>query len=202
MHKSSYNNMQRFVAEYLSSYQDTKIRIADIGAQEINESYRPIFDNPLWEYVGIDIEQGKNVDIVVQDIYNWSELQGDSFDVVISGQAFEHIEYFWITMLEIRRIMKPSGLCCIIAPSGGKEHRYPVDCWRFYPDGFKALAKYAALEVLDVYVQWDKKKWPDRHEKWQDCVLIGRKHDVTPPLINKNYTAVVTCPWSIVSIYN
>jgi hypothetical protein len=29
----------------------------------------------------------------------------------------------------------------LIAPSKGPEHQFSVDCWRFYPGGYRALAK-------------------------------------------------------------
>lgn len=175
MHKSSYLNMQRFVDKYLKSRKNEFIAIADIGSQDVNGSYKPLFDYPSWTYLGVDMALGSNVDVVLENVYSWTELDSQSFDVVVSGQAFEHIEFFWITMLEIRRVMKPGGLCCLIAPSGGKEHRYPVDCWRFYPDGMRALAKYAVLDVLEVYAQWDKKEYPDLDPNWKDCVLIARR---------------------------
>jgi len=167
--------MERFVATYLGNLAGSQLRIADLGSQNVNGSYKPLFHCPQWQYVGIDMVPGNNVDVVLTNIYDWFELASQSFDVVISGQVLEHVEYFWITILEIRRIMKPGGFCCLIAPSGGPEHRYPVDCWRIYPDGFRALARYAGLDVLEVYVQWDQKQYPDRDPLWQDCVLIARR---------------------------
>ena len=32
------------------------------------------------------------------------------------------------------RVLVPGGLACIIAPGAQGVHRFPVDCWRFYPD--------------------------------------------------------------------
>lgn len=34
---------------------------------------------------------------MLKNPYDWQEIETDSFDLVISGQAFEHIEFFWIT---------------------------------------------------------------------------------------------------------
>lgn len=119
--------------------------------------------------------EGNNVDIVLKNVYNWKEIKTGSFDVVITGQAFEHIEYFWVTMLEIARILKDGGLCCIIAPSSGFEHKHPVDCWRFYSDGMETLSKYADLELLEAYTQWDEIEYPDYEPLWKDSVLISRK---------------------------
>ena len=30
------------------------------------------------------------------------------------------------------------------------EHRYPVDCYRYYPDGFRALAKWGGFQVINA----------------------------------------------------
>ena len=182
MHLSSYNNMKRFISKYITSKEESPLKIADIGSQDVDlvGNYRSLFTSPLWQYCGVDMSAGANVDIVLHDPYHWAELDSNTFDIVISGQALEHIEFFWLAMLEIQRILKPGGICCLIAPSSGPEHRYPVDCWRFYPDGFRALAKYANLQVLEVYVQWDSEFYPDRDAVWNDCVLIAKKPEPEP----------------------
>jgi len=142
----------------------------------VNGSYKPCFDRVNWKYLGLDMAPGKNVDIVLHNPYHWKEIKSRSVDVIVSGQAFEHIEFFWATMMEIARILKPDGLVCIIAPSGGFEHKYPIDCWRFYPDGFKALARYANLEVLEAFTQWDEDPiYKDDSNFWHDSVLICKK---------------------------
>jgi SAM-dependent methyltransferase len=177
MHESSLDNMRAFKQKYLQGMENEELLILDLGSLDVNGSYRAYFDIPPWTYRGIDTVSGKNVDIVLMNRYNWREIQSNSVDVLISGQAFEHIEFFWIVMLEVARILKPKGLCCIIAPSGGFEHRYPVDCWRFYPDGFAALARFARLEVLEVSTQWDDnpRYTSDDSNRWKDTVLVCRK---------------------------
>lgn len=166
--------MEYFKMKYLDKLQKTDLKILDVGSCDVNGTYRPLFDYKDWEYTGLDMHRGKNVDIVPSNKYDWVEIDDNAFDVVISGQAFEHIEYFWLTIGEISRIMKKDGFLCIIAPSNGYEHKYPVDCWRFYPDGMKAIAKYANLTSVEVFVDWDKSN-SNRDETWQDCVMIARK---------------------------
>lgn len=164
--------MEIFAEKYLTKFRNNKISILDVGSQDVGGegggSYKNIFGNKNWKYVGADMKKGNNVDIVIKDVYRWKEIDSNSFDVVVSGQAFEHVEYFWLTMKEVKRVLKKDGLCCIIAPSSGPEHKYPLDCWRFYPDGFKALAKYAEMETLESYLD-------DSNSVWRDCVLICRK---------------------------
>lgn len=149
-------------------------RILDLGSQDVNGSYRSLFDESSWDYIGLDMAAGKNVDIVLGTPYVWKEIPSNSADVLISGQAFEHIQYFWITMLEVARVLKPGGICCILAPSSGPEHRYPMDCWRFYPDGMASLAKFAQLEVVEAVTQWDDLGDRDS-DCWHDSMLVCRK---------------------------
>ena len=150
MHKSSKEKMRAFRNKYLSAREGERLTVLDLGSMDVNGSYREIFDHPKWRYQGLDLAEGENVDIVLKNTYSWKEVKSDSVDVLVSGQAFEHMEFFWITMLEVARVLKPGGLCCIIAPSSGYEHRYPVDCWRFFPDGMDALARFARLKVLAI----------------------------------------------------
>ncbi|MBP2644194.1 MAG: methyltransferase family protein [Firmicutes bacterium] len=175
MHISSYIKMDNFKKKYLSNFKNKPLKILDVGSQDVNGTYRPIFEDMGWQYIGCDMAAGKNVDVVLKDVYNWNEFESGSFDVVISGQVFEHIEYMWLTMLEIARVLKEAGLCCVIAPSAGNEHRYPVDCWRIYPDGFKALAMFSCLETLEVYTEWGNVQYLDDSGIWHDSVLIAQK---------------------------
>ena len=168
--------MRDFRLKYLAGKENENLKIYDLGSQDVNGSYKNIFDAPAWTYIGLDMESGNNVDIVLEDPYSWKEIPSDHADIIISGQAFEHIKFFWVTMLEISRILKPGGICCIIAPSGGHEHRYPVDCWRFYPDGFQSLADFAGLEVREVFTQWNPDpRYNEESNAWKDSVLVCEK---------------------------
>jgi hypothetical protein len=176
MHQHSLDIMAQFRREYVDARQNEPLVIVDIGSADLNGSYRELFARPPWRYVGVDLVAGPNVDVVLSDPYRWRELGSASTDVVVCGQTFEHTEFFWETMLEIARILKPHGLCCIIAPSSGPEHRYPRDCWRIFSDGFSAVARYAGLEVVDVQTQWeDLPDYDSESNKWHDSVLIARK---------------------------
>ena len=140
--------MEWFVETFLND--KNYYNVLDVGSYNVNGSYKELFEEEKFSYIGLDMEQGPNVDIVPKSTYEWSEIEDDTYDVVISGQAFEHIEFFWLTMEEIVRVTKKGGLICIIAPNGFEEHRYPVDCWRFN-DGMIALARYCKLELIHAH---------------------------------------------------
>ena len=149
MHESSLLRMKWFRDNYINTRD--KIKVLDVGSYDVNGSYRQFFEEARFDYTGLDMCEGPNVDIATESAYNWDEIKNDSYDIVISGQAFEHIEFFWITMSEMVRVLKQNGLICIIAPNGFGEHRYPVDCWRFFTDGLVALARYTSLDIIHAH---------------------------------------------------
>ena len=175
MHNSSLLRMKWFKDTYLHT--NKRYKVLDIGSYGLNGTYREIFNEKNFSYFGLDIQKGPNVDIVPENIYDWKEIEDDEFDVIISGQAFEHIEFFWVTMEEIARVLKKNGLVCIIAPHGFGEHRCPVDCWRFFSDGMVALARWTNLTVLHAHTN----SGPSfRHHRWfsknaADSLLVAKK---------------------------
>jgi SAM-dependent methyltransferase len=171
MHLSSYQHMEDLAGRYLVGRPPGMV--VDIGSQDVNGTYRPIFDAIGWRYIGCDAAPGTNVDVVAPNPYRYP-FASRTVDLVISGQAFEHIDFFWISFLEIARIVKPRGLIFLIAPSRGHEHRYPVDCWRFYPDGYRALARWAGVALLEVGTDWEPSSDPDS-APWGDTVGIFQK---------------------------
>lgn len=141
-------------------------RVLDVGAGDVGVgNYRSLFSH--CEYVGLDITAGPNVDIVATEPYAWP-IPSESFDFVISGQCLEHVEFPWETVKEMARVLKPKGDVYIIVPSRWPEHKYPIDCYRYLPDGMRSLAKWAGLEPThaDVY---------DIDEHLADCVGFFKK---------------------------
>lgn len=157
-----------------------KISILDIGSYDMNGTYRDLFqewDGVKIDYKGCDMSEGPNVDIILKDVYHWDTMKDHSFDLVISGQVFEHVEYPWMTIKEIERVLKPSGYCMIIAPNAGVEHKAPKDCYRYFSDGLRALAEWAGLFVHHVSVAGVPKAdgMDDWVSDWNDACLVAQK---------------------------
>lgn len=167
--------MQDLVRRYLDREQP--LRVVDIGSYDVNGSYRTLFDSPKWQYHGVDLEAGPGVDVVLSSPYDIPFAAG-TIDLVISGQAFEHVQYFWVMWMEMLRLLKPGGRVFLIAPSRGPEHRYPLDCWRFYPDGFRALAQIGCCELLEVSTDWEPHPDPGSRD-WGDTVGVFKRQPQT-----------------------
>ena len=176
MHLSSLEHVERLVDKYLRNA--TGVKIVDIGSYDVNGSYKQFFSRPSWTYVGVDLAPGPNVDVALQSPYRLP-FASHSVDVIVSGQAFEHIEFFWLTWLEMVRVLKPGGLIFLLAPSRGYEHRHPQDCWRFYPDSYHALAKYGGLQLLEVKTDWEPHTDPDS-APWGDTVGVFKQQTHMP----------------------
>ena len=171
MHKNSHSKMEWFKNTYLST--SSELNILDVGSldRKGDFNYSDIFNEKNWTYTGLDFQGGNNVDIVVNDIYNWFEIEDNTYDVIISGQFFEHLEFFWITMSEIERVLKPGGYVSIIVPSAGPKHGGNIpNCYRFHEGGLKALAKYVDFEIIHASVDERKEASP-----WNDAFLVARK---------------------------
>jgi SAM-dependent methyltransferase len=163
--------MKRLVNKYLDP--QAKLSIFDIGSYDVNGSYKPLLQQPNWHYTGVDLTAGPNVDLVLASPYRLP-LPDASVDLIVSGQAFEHIEFFWLTWLEMVRVLKPNGMIFLLAPSRGSEHRYPVDCWRFYPDSCRALASYGKLTMVEASTDWEPHS-DAGSAIWGDTVGVFRK---------------------------
>ena len=175
MHKSSYLKMQYFKETYLNPNEELKI--LDIGSfdKDGNYNYGLILNEKKWTYHGLDLKQGNNIDIVVENAYDWEdEIEDETYDLVISGQAFEHIEFFWLTLEQVKRVLKPGGLFFLIVPSTGPVHKNPYDCYRFNENAMKAMAKYINLRVIEYGTNFDKISDP-----WYDTFLVAKKSEST-----------------------
>lgn len=166
MHESSMRLMIDFVQSLPADLQST----LDVGSMDVNGCYRQHFDTTGRPYLGIDVAAGPNVDQVVADPYHWAELGERRFDIVLSGQCLEHVEFPWLTMAEMFRVMRPGGWLCVIVPSNGPEHRYPIDCYRYFPDGLSALARFSGFAVESCELHRGKTAWD-----WDDCKLVAKK---------------------------
>jgi SAM-dependent methyltransferase len=149
MHPSAMSNCDLFFKTYAASFSgESKVRVIDIGSQDVNGSLRTLVPTHF-EYLGVDFVAGKGVDVLLDDPYSLP-FEKESVDIVLSSSCFEHSEMFWLVFLEIMRILKPSGLFYLNVPSNGSFHRYPVDCWRFYPDSGRALVSWAQRNSINA----------------------------------------------------
>jgi SAM-dependent methyltransferase len=143
MHESSLQKMGELIKRFVPQ----NSLILDIGTRNDIWNYKECAVNNQCQYKTLDWET--NADYIVKG-YDWSDVP-KGFDCVISGQCLEHDSFFWKTLENISSITKQNGIIIIIVPSCGAIHRYPVDCYRFYPDSANAFAEIMNTQILDVH---------------------------------------------------
>jgi SAM-dependent methyltransferase len=176
MHDTAYEHGRLFFELYGSEAFHT---VVELGSQDVNGSLRDHCP-PGTHYIGMDVMVAKGVDLVVNPA-GPLPIASETIDAVVTSSAFEHDVCFWETFLELIRILRPGGLLYVNAPSNGGFHRYPLDCWRFYPDAGSALVQWAARRGVQVELVESFIGLPQA-EHWADFVAVFRKAG-GPPLI-------------------
>ena len=173
MHSTAMQNCQSFFDAYASALVSRQhVKVIEIGSQNVNGTLRDTCP-AHFEYIGVDFQNAKGVDLVLQDPY-LLPFEDASVDVVLSSSCFEHSEMFWLVFLEIMRVLKPNGLFYLNVPSTGSFHRYPVDCWRFYPDSAMALVNWAKRNGINAAML---ESYTQKSRDWQDYVAIFLKDE-------------------------
>ena len=147
MHTSALHYGKQFFDLYVRDKMHN-ITIVDIGAQDVNGSLRDVAPDGH-RYIGVDFAMGKGVNIILQDPYKFP-FHDNYCEVIVSSSCFEHSEFFWLTFLEMARVLKPNGYMYINVPSTCWYHAYPVDCWRFLKDSGNAMAKWAQRNHINI----------------------------------------------------
>jgi len=94
-------------------------RVLDVGSLDINGSNKDLFNN--CNYIGIDVGEGKNVDVVCKA----HEYKAEPFDVIISTECFEHDMHIDKTLSNIMSLLKSGGLFLFTCATTG---RLPHGC--------------------------------------------------------------------------
>lgn len=192
MHPSQYEHMKRALGQYLP--QGRHLDILEVGSGTSpgqTQTHRSLVTKLDHTYFGVDVREGNNIDAVMPRPYT-IPAKSKSQDVVISGSVFEHVPFFWATMLEITRVLRPGGLWFVTVPSRGHKHS-AIDCWRFYPDGMRAMAAASRLTVLESHTHYPPFTEEQRHDYpaidakrhyWGDTVGVFQKPERYPVEMN------------------
>jgi SAM-dependent methyltransferase len=174
VHDTAYEHGRLFFALYRS---ETLRTVVELGSQDVNGSLRDHCPAGV-HYIGLDVMPAKGVDLVVDPDASLP-LASEIADAIVTSSAFEHDVCFWDTFLELIRVLRPGGLLYLNAPANGDFHRYPLDCWRFYPDAGVAMVRWAArrgtrIELIESFIGLPQA------ERWADFVAVFRKTGGAP----------------------
>jgi SAM-dependent methyltransferase len=143
VHENSKLLFQKYAKEYFPS----GARVLEIGPDGFPSAYRAVVDRGRLNWDTLDVFQDARLTHVATSEYSFP-IADASYDVVLSGQVIEHVRKPWVWMREVARVCKSQGVVITINPVSWPYHEAPIDCWRAYPEGMKALYEDACLDVL------------------------------------------------------
>jgi SAM-dependent methyltransferase len=140
--------------KYAPSFFKENMKVLEIGPASFPSPYQTLIGNKSIQWDTIDFASSDYIDpsainnltYQLKSLYEFP-FADNSYDIVISGQVLEHVEKIWVWMKELKRITKPGGHIITINPVSWPYHEAPIDCWRAFPSGIKALASEVGLDV-------------------------------------------------------
>jgi hypothetical protein len=136
------------------------VKVLDVGSLDINGNNRYLFTN--CDYVGIDVGNGNNVDIVSKGHEFTSEVK---FDTIISTECFEHDMFYEKTLNNIvHNLLSENGLflftCATIGRAEHGTSRQNSGCspltsaqeeWKDYYKNLTIEDIRAAIDVDNIF---------------------------------------------------
>ena len=156
-------------------YGGAKKRVLDVGGKDFNGSLRQFFTES--EFICMDMEAHSSVDVVCNPGEPFP-FDDNYFDIIVSTSCLEHDPIFWMTFLEMSRVVKPDGIIYINAPSSGPPHYYPGDNWRFYPNAADSLAFWSYFYYKDKqtkHIVSVQDKFNLNKSQFKDAVMVFKK---------------------------
>ena len=190
MHPSAHAQMALSVERYMDPGRHYDVLDFGSGTSPWQTmTHRSILEDYDIDYTGVDVREGDNIDITMTKPYK-IPMKSKSVDVVLTGQVFEHVPFFWASLLEIARVMRPRAYLFMTVPSRGHVHT-EEDFWRVYPDGLRAMAAWSRLVLVEAFTDFpplypaEQKPRPEaKHDYasidsenyyWGDTVGVFRK---------------------------
>ena len=126
------------------------MRVLELGARKVTGAvFRPHFLNA--KYVGFDIYNGENVD-VVGDAHKLSSYfdADEKFDLIFSTAVFEHLYMPWIVAHEIHKLLKVGGYVFVETHFSYCSHERPWNFFQLSDMGLRALFNNAlGFDLVD-----------------------------------------------------
>jgi len=145
-----HENSRLMFERHALAYFRAASRVLEIGPDGFPSAYRRSVEAGSGRALAWDtlnLFRDDRLTFVASSEYSFP-IESDSYDVVLSGQVIEHVRKPWVWMRELARVCKAGGVVITINPVSWPYHEAPIDCWRAFPEGVRALYEEAALEVL------------------------------------------------------
>jgi SAM-dependent methyltransferase len=151
------------------------MKVLEIGPDKFPTTLQDISHRPGLEWDILGLEADPNIHVVACSEYEYPVADG-SYDIIVAANVLEHVRKPWVWMRELARIVRPGGHVITINPVSWPYHEAPVDCWRVFPEGMKALVDDVGLEVVVNRCETHEPNHSGRDTPGRSMMAYGWKH--------------------------
>lgn len=155
-------NSQLLFSKFAVPYFQPSMKVLEIGPDCIPSTLQSTEGLPDLKWETIDLYDAPELTYKANSEYEFP-CESETFDIVVSANVAEHVREVWTWMRELARVCKKGGLVITINPVSFPYHEAPVDCFRIYPEGMKAIYKNAGLFV--EISTFDSLELPNYHRR-------------------------------------
>jgi hypothetical protein len=142
-------NDEIFIQKYVTDFKGPYL---EVGSKDYGntQDIKPLFSKTE-KYIGIDMEEGPRVDVVLDLTKSMKEIDAKlgnvRFGTIICLSVLEHCENPFLVADNLTNLLKPQGQICISVPFSLGFHGYPSDYWRFTHEGIKKLFPKLTFDI-------------------------------------------------------
>lgn len=153
-----------FVEKFIKKHKNKKFKnLLDVGSRNVSGTIKNQIIKYGLEYTGVDMVKGDNVDIVM-NAHDMKKIKPRSYDIVTCFDTLEHDDKFWLSIIEMKRVLKRGGFLLLGVPSRYCPlHEHPHDYWRFMKDGVISL--FDDFENVHVEVEYRENQEPQTEDE-------------------------------------
>ncbi len=125
--------------------------LLEVGSRARSAVVRRDFAPAGWDYVGLDVMAGRNVD-VVGDAHELSRVfPSRRFDAVMSLSVLEHLLMPWKFVVELNRVLNIGAVGLFTTHQCWPMHDQPWDFWRFSDRAWDSLLnRLTGFEIIEA----------------------------------------------------
>jgi SAM-dependent methyltransferase len=142
-----------FVAQSLGRPEVEGKRVIELGSKdEYGVTRRLLTPYGPSEYIGVDIQRGKGVDVVCAAEESVGKFGRRVFDVAVATELIEHTRDWRRVVSNIKNLLRPGGILVVTSRSiGFPFHAFPKDYWRYEEEDMRLIFS----DCRDVRVERD-----------------------------------------------
>jgi SAM-dependent methyltransferase len=193
-----HNNSRLLFQKYAKEHFRPGLKVLEIGPDGMPSTYQKAVGDSSIEWHTLDIRDDPALTYHALSEYEFP-IESGTYDIVLSGQVIEHVRQIWVWIRELARVCKVGGLVVTINPVSWPYHEAPVDCWRVFPEGMRALYEYASLQVKSS-------RYESLEVTGQSAHLPGRSAEWQPPRLRLAYKVLglvgfpVECAYDLITV--